>query len=55
MTFNCLAATDPLRGDSLRFIAKFTGFLGTHLTELERMKGCANLGQEHYQEQNALT
>ena len=55
MTLNCLTVTDPLRGDGLRFTAKSTGFLGTHLTELERMKGCANLGQEHYQEQNALT
>ena len=36
-------ATDPFRGGSLRFTAKFTGFLGTHLIDLERIKSCVNL------------
>ena len=43
MAFNCLTATDPLRGDRVLFTAKSTGFLGTHLIDLERIKSCVNL------------
>ena len=31
MGFNCLKATEPLRGDSLLFTTQFPGFPGTHL------------------------
>ena len=38
MGFNCLKATEPLRGDSLLFTTKFPAIPGTHLIDLERMK-----------------
>ena len=34
-----LKATEPLRGHSLIFSTKFPEITGTHLTDLERMKG----------------
>ena len=39
MGFNCLKATEPLRGDSLLFTIQFPGVSGTQLIELGRMKG----------------
>ena len=39
MVFNCLKATEPLRGDSLLFTIQFQGGAGTHLIDLGRMKG----------------
>ena len=39
MRFNCLKATEPLRGGSLLFTTQCPGVLGTHLIDLERMKG----------------
>ena len=39
MGFNCLKATEPLRGDSLLFTAKPPGGPSTHLIDLGRMKG----------------
>ena len=39
MRFNCLEATEPLRGDSLLFTTKSPGGPGTHLIDLGRMKG----------------
>ena len=39
MTFNCLKATGPLRGDSLLFTTKSPGVPGTHLIDLGRTKG----------------
>ena len=48
MGFNCLKAIEPLRGGSLLFTTQFpkipgTDLIhlgpGTHLTDLERMKG----------------
>ena len=40
MGFNCLRATEPLRGGSLLF----TEIPGTHLIDLGRMKGWVNFG-----------
>ena len=39
MGFNCLKATEPLRGDSLLFTIQFPGVPGTQLIDLGRMKG----------------
>ena len=39
MGFNCLKATEPLRGDNLLFTARSSGVPGTHLIGLGRMKG----------------
>ena len=39
MGFNCLKATEPLRGGSLLFTTKFLEIPGTHLINLRRMKG----------------
>ena len=39
MGFNCLKATDPLRGGSLLFTTKFPEIPRTHLINLGRMKG----------------
>ena len=44
MGFNCLKATEPLRGGSLLFTSKFPEIHGTHLIDLGRMKGLVNLG-----------
>ena len=38
MGYNCPKATEPLRGDSLLFTAKFPGIPGTHFIGLGRMK-----------------
>ena len=38
MGFNCLKATEPLRGGSLLFTTKFPEIPGTHLIDLRRMK-----------------
>ena len=37
--FNRLKGTEPLRGGSLLFTTKFQEISGTHLVDLERMKG----------------
>ena len=39
MGFNCLKATEPLRGGSLLFTTKFPEIPGTHMIDLGRMKG----------------
>ena len=39
MGFNCLKATEPLRGDSLLFTTWHPELPGTHLVNLGRMKG----------------
>ena len=39
MWFNCLKATEPLRGGSFLFTTKFPGIPGTHLIDIRRMKG----------------
>ena len=39
MGFNCLKATEPLRGDSLLFTIQFPGVPGAQLIDLGRMKG----------------
>ena len=44
MGFNCLNVTDPLQGDSLLFITKSPVSPGTHLIDLENMKGLVDLG-----------
>ena len=43
MGFNCLKATEPLRGDSLLFTTKFPAIPGTHLIDLGRMKDWVDL------------
>ena len=43
MGFNCLKATEPLRGGSLLFTIKFPEIPVTHLIDLRRMKGWVNL------------
>ena len=40
MWFNCLKATEPLRGDGLLFRTQSPGVPGTHLIDLGKMKGC---------------
>ena len=40
--FNCLKATEPIRGDSLVFTIKFTKIPGTYLINFRRMKGWVN-------------
>ena len=44
MGFNCPEATGPLQGDSLLFTTKSSEIRGTHLIDLERMKGWVNIG-----------
>ena len=44
MGFNCPKATEPLRGDSLRFITKSPKIPDTYLISVGRMKGRLNLG-----------
>ena len=39
MGFSCLEATEPLSGGSLLFTNKFPEIPGTHLIDLQRMKG----------------
>ena len=39
MGFDCLKATEPLRGDSSLFTTNFPEILGTHLIDLRKMKG----------------
>ena len=38
MGFNCLKATEPLRGGSLLFTTYFPEIPGTHFIDLGRMK-----------------
>ena len=38
MGFNCLKATEPIRGGSLLFITKFPETRGTHFIGLGKMK-----------------
>ena len=38
--FNCLKATEPLRGESFLFTTQSPGVPGTHLMDLGKMKGC---------------
>ena len=35
---------EPLRGGSLLFTIKFPEIPGTHFIDLDKMKGCVNLG-----------
>ena len=44
MGFNCLKATEQLRGDSLLFITKSPGVSGAHYIHLGKMKGSVKLG-----------
>ena len=44
MGFNCLKATEQLRGDSLLFTTKSPEGPGTHLIDFGRMKGSVSLG-----------
>ena len=44
MEFNCLKATEPLRGDDLLFTTKSPGIRGTHFIDHGRMKGCVDFG-----------
>ena len=44
MGFNCLKATEPLKGGSLLFTTKFPEIPGTHLIDLGRVKDCVDLG-----------
>ena len=44
MGFNCLKATEPLRGVALLFTTKFPEIPGTHLIDLGRMKEFKGLG-----------
>ena len=44
MDFNCLKATESLRGDCLLLTTKFPGIPGTHFIHVGRMKGWINLG-----------
>ena len=44
MGFNCLKATQPLRGGNLLLITKFPEVPCTHLIDLGRMKGWVDLG-----------
>ena len=39
MGFNCLKATEPLKGGSLLFTTKFPEIPGTHLIDLGKTKG----------------
>ena len=43
MGFNCLKATEPLKGGSLLFTTKFPEIPGTHLIDLGRVKDCVDL------------
>ena len=42
--FNCLKATEPLRGDNLLFTNRPPGLPGTYLINLQRMKYLVDLG-----------
>ena len=42
--FNCLKATEQLRGDSLLLTAKSSGVPGAHLINFEKMKDWVDLG-----------
>ena len=44
MGFDCLKATEPLRGDNLLFTTQSQGNPGTHLIDLGRMKGRVDVG-----------
>ena len=44
MGFNCLKATEPLRGASLLFTIKFPESPGTHLINFGRLKGTVESG-----------
>ena len=44
MGFNCLKATEPLRGGSLLFTTKLPDIPGTHFIDLGRMKAWVDLG-----------
>ena len=46
MGFNCLKATEPLRGDSLFFTTQSPGSPGTHLINFDGMKSWNNLDLE---------
>ena len=48
MGFNCFQATEPLRGGSLLFTTQAQRVPGTHLINLERMKGWAEFGAAHW-------
>ena len=39
MGFNCLKATEPIQGGNLLLPTKFPAIPGTHLIDLEMMKG----------------
>ena len=55
MGFNCLKATEPLRGDSLLFTTQSPRFLDTHLTDLWRMNYWVNLEATQWFESSDLT
>ena len=44
MGFDCLKATEPLRGESFPLTTQFPGVPGTHLIDLVGMKGSVDLG-----------
>ena len=44
MGFNCLKATELLKGGSLLFTSKFSEIPGTHLNNLRRLKDWVELG-----------
>ena len=44
MEFDCLKATEPLRGGSLFFATKFPEIPGSHFINLTRMKDWVDLG-----------
>ena len=48
MGFNCFQATEPLRRGSLLFTTQAQRVPGTHLINLERMKGWAEFGAAHW-------
>ena len=43
MGFNCLKATEPIRGGNLLFTIKFPEISGTHLIDLAGIKQWVNL------------
>ena len=47
MGFNCLKATEPLRGGSLLFTTKFPEIPGTHLIDLKYERLSRPLGIQH--------
>ena len=44
MGFNCLKATQPLRGGGLVLIIQFPEIPGSHFIDLRKMKGWVDLG-----------